>query len=152
MMHVLSMLWVTLELELRLATFVVNVFNFLVLRVIARELVADCLPVASNNCTYLFKMGMHATEAIFATAEWDLAVVDAATRVTNAYPVGNNSRGLSINCNTYVCISGRYNEFIMQAYLHHWVRNTIGCTCYRNGRFRLDCQCTHTDCMLEQVL
>ena len=94
---------------MRLATFAVNAFDFLVLRVIARKLVTDCLPVASNDCTYLFKMGMHAAEAIFATAEWNLAVVDTATRVTDAYPVGNNSRGFSINCNIYVCISGRFD-------------------------------------------
>ena len=69
-----------------------GVLHLLVFRIRARKLTLDDGMLTSNNGTYVLKVGMCWTKAIPRATQWDVTVMDATTRVSDAYAIGNNGR------------------------------------------------------------
>jgi hypothetical protein len=113
----------------------VNTLSLLVVRIITGKLVFSRNLAASDDCTDVFKVHMNSANAILATAEWNLAVVVTATRMTNADTVSNDSRGLSIHYTIYTTMRTKEDKFEKcSTHPGRWDRNTTGYINYKNER------------------
>lgn len=80
-----------------LSFFLVKSFYLLMLWVVTSEAAIDNFVLAINDRADVVERNMDRAETVLATAQRDLAVVPATTRVANAYSIRHNNGTLPID-------------------------------------------------------